>query len=180
MYMYNNYYGAVHKVRHAIFHSFIHSGHFYSAPSSPLLLRGAPDYSIGVSRRSAQATAGKGLAQGFYVAARAGIEPTTLRLKVIVSTKAPPRPTTWWCQLLANFDPSHLSYFSDPSSQFLVVQIKPDKPPIQNLSQYVRGGFCLSARFVRGVFVRGVFVRGVFVRSNSPSVRIHPLQRKVQ
>src|SRR6218665_461746 len=27
------------------FHSFIHSGHFYSAPSSPLPLRGAPDYS---------------------------------------------------------------------------------------------------------------------------------------
>ena len=27
-----------------IIHSFIHSGHFYSAPSSPLLLRGAPDY----------------------------------------------------------------------------------------------------------------------------------------
>ena len=26
-------------------HSFIHSGHFYSAPSGPLLLRGAPDYS---------------------------------------------------------------------------------------------------------------------------------------
>src|SRR6218665_3253218 len=26
-------------------HSFIHSGHFYSAPSSHLLLRGAPDYS---------------------------------------------------------------------------------------------------------------------------------------
>src|SRR6218665_84490 len=26
-------------------HSFIHSGHFYSAPSSPLLLRRAPDYS---------------------------------------------------------------------------------------------------------------------------------------
>jgi len=26
-------------------HSFIHSGHFYSAPLSPLLLRGAPDYS---------------------------------------------------------------------------------------------------------------------------------------
>src|SRR6218665_40165 len=25
-------------------HSFIHSGHFYSAPSSPLLHRGAPDY----------------------------------------------------------------------------------------------------------------------------------------
>ena len=26
-------------------HSFIHSGHFYSAPSSLQLLRGAPDYS---------------------------------------------------------------------------------------------------------------------------------------
>src|SRR6218665_407318 len=26
-------------------HSFIHSGHFYSAPSSPLLLKGAPGYS---------------------------------------------------------------------------------------------------------------------------------------
>src|SRR6218665_4153030 len=50
-------------------------------------------YCIGVSRRSAQATAGKGLAQGPYVAARARVEPTTLRLKGIVSTKAPPRPT---------------------------------------------------------------------------------------
>src|SRR6218665_3700506 len=28
-----------------IIHSFIHSSHFYSAPSSPLLLRGAPYYS---------------------------------------------------------------------------------------------------------------------------------------
>jgi len=35
------------------FHSFVHSfGHFYSAPSSPLLLRGAPDYSAD-TRRSA-------------------------------------------------------------------------------------------------------------------------------
>src|SRR6218665_2028489 len=50
-------------------------------------------YCIGVSSRSAQATAGKGLAQGPYVTARAGVEPTTLRLKVIVSTKAPPRHT---------------------------------------------------------------------------------------
>ena len=48
---------------------------------------------IGVSRRSAQATVGKGLAQGPYVAARAEVEPTTLRLKVIDSTNAPPRPT---------------------------------------------------------------------------------------
>src|SRR6218665_400729 len=28
-----------------LIHSFIHSGHFYSTPSSPLLLTGAPDYS---------------------------------------------------------------------------------------------------------------------------------------
>src|SRR6218665_1235352 len=65
-----------------IIHSFIHSGHFYSAPSSPLLLL-----------RGAQAIAGKGLAQDPYVAARAGVEPTTHRLKVINSTKAPLRST---------------------------------------------------------------------------------------
>src|SRR6218665_2665009 len=32
----------------SVIHSFIHSGHFYSAPSSPLLLRGAPDYSTDI------------------------------------------------------------------------------------------------------------------------------------
>src|SRR6218665_1317452 len=74
------------------------SGHFYSASSSPLLLRSAPDYIkhgyyIGVSRRSAHATVSKGLAQDPYVAARAGVEPTSLRLKVIASANAPPRPT---------------------------------------------------------------------------------------
>src|SRR6218665_4073687 len=50
-------------------------------------------YCIGVSRRRAQATAGKELSQGPYVTARAGVEPTTLRLKEIDSTKAPSRPT---------------------------------------------------------------------------------------
>src|SRR6218665_2237016 len=79
-----------------IIHSFIH---FNSAPSSPLLLRDAPDYSTDTvsefTPQSAQATAGKGLAQSPYVAARAGVEPTTLRLKFIVSTKAPPRPTIY-------------------------------------------------------------------------------------
>ena len=61
-------------------HSFIYSGHFYSAPSSPLLLRGAPDDSTDTvsefHAEAPQATAGKGLAQGPYVAARAGVEPT--------------------------------------------------------------------------------------------------------
>ena len=80
--------------------SFIHSfGHFYSAPSSPLgpttqrCFRLQHGYCIGVSRRSAQATAGKGLAQGPYMAAWAGVEPTTLRLKAIDSNKAPPCPS---------------------------------------------------------------------------------------
>src|SRR6218665_3509577 len=80
---------------------FIHSGYFYSASSSPLLLRGAPDYSTNTvsefHAEAPQATAGKGLAQGPYVAARAGVEPTTLRLKVIDSTNAPPRPTMYVC-----------------------------------------------------------------------------------
>src|SRR6218665_214992 len=44
-------------------------------------------YCIGVSRRSAQATISEGLAQGPYMAVRAGVE---LRMKVIDSTKAPP------------------------------------------------------------------------------------------
>src|SRR6218665_2780887 len=35
----------------------------------------------------------KELAPGTYVTARAGVEPTTLRLKVIASTNAPSRPT---------------------------------------------------------------------------------------
>src|SRR6218665_959207 len=52
-------------------------------------------YCIGVSRQSAQATVGKGLAQGPYMAARAGVEPTTLQLKAIDSTKAPPCPTIY-------------------------------------------------------------------------------------
>ena len=35
----------------------------------------------------------EGLAQGLYVAARAGVEPTTLRTLGIDSTNEPPRPT---------------------------------------------------------------------------------------
>ena len=54
---------------------FIHSGYFYGASSSPLLLRGDPDYSIDtvseLTRRSATvqvANTSEGLAQGLYVA----------------------------------------------------------------------------------------------------------------
>jgi len=72
--------------------SFIHSfSHFYSAPLSPLLLKAAPDYSTDTASEF-HAEAHR-LAQGPYMAAGAGVEPTTLWLKVIASTKAPPRPT---------------------------------------------------------------------------------------
>src|SRR6218665_2422723 len=76
-----------------LFHSFIPA---ISIPPLQVLYSPGlqPGYCIGVSRRSAQATPGKGLAQGSYVTARAGVEPTTLRLKVIDSTKAPSRPTS--------------------------------------------------------------------------------------
>ena len=40
---------------------------------------------------SSGATVSKGLAQGPYVATRAGVEPTTLWLRVIDLTNAPPR-----------------------------------------------------------------------------------------
>jgi len=60
--------------------SFTHSEYFYSASSSPLLLRGTPpNYSIDtVSKLHAealQATVCDGLAQGPYVVARVGFEP---------------------------------------------------------------------------------------------------------
>src|SRR6218665_2054364 len=41
-----------------------------------------------------QVIAGKGLAQGPYMAARAGFEPTTLRSNGVASTNAPPCPTS--------------------------------------------------------------------------------------
>jgi len=41
-----------------------------------------------------QAIASEGLAQGPYVAARAGFKPETLRTKGIESTNEPPYPTT--------------------------------------------------------------------------------------
>src|SRR6218665_1004644 len=62
-----------HVYLHTNMHTFIHSGYFYSASSSPLLLRGTPD--------TPQATVNEGLAQGPYVAARVRFEPMTLRTK---------------------------------------------------------------------------------------------------
>src|SRR6218665_71850 len=70
-------------VKSSIEVKFIHSfGHFYSArpfKSSTTQRRSRLQhgYCAGVSCRSAQATVGKGLAQGPYMAARVGVEPTT-------------------------------------------------------------------------------------------------------
>ena len=71
----------------------IHSGYLFSASSSPLLLRGAPD-TARILCRSFTPKRHRQLAQCPYVAARMGFEPTTLRTKDVESTNAPPRPTT--------------------------------------------------------------------------------------
>ena len=69
-------------------HSFIHSGYFYSTSSSPLLLIGAPIYSIDtvseltrLCNNAPQATMSGGLVQGTYVAARVGFEPATFQMQ---------------------------------------------------------------------------------------------------
>src|SRR6218665_2033151 len=78
---------------HSFIHSFIHSGHFYSAPSSPLLLRGAPDYSTNtVSEFHAEAHRQLQVKDLPKVPTWRIVEPTTLRLRVIASTNAPPCP----------------------------------------------------------------------------------------
>jgi len=78
------------------FISLIHSGYFYSASSSPLLLRGVSRHSMDtVSKfhaKAPQATASEGLAEGHYMAARAGVKPMTLWTKGVDSTNAPSTP----------------------------------------------------------------------------------------
>ena len=78
----------------------IHSGHFYSASSSPLPLERCSQHSTDTvpefHAEALQATVSEGLAhnaQGPYVAARTGVEPMTLRTKGVDSTNAPPSPT---------------------------------------------------------------------------------------
>src|SRR6218665_3992570 len=70
--------------------------HFYGASNNLSLSEAPRPQQLTLCRslhaEALQAIAGKGLAQGSYVAARAGVEPTTLRLRVIASTNAPSRP----------------------------------------------------------------------------------------
>src|SRR6218665_3181718 len=81
-------------------HSFSHSGYFYSASSSPLLLRGVPDTARILCRSFTPKH--HRLAQSPYVVARAGFEPTTLQMKGDESTNEPPCPTMCFEALLQN------------------------------------------------------------------------------
>ena len=84
-------------------HSFIHSRYFYSASLSPLLLRGAPDYSIDiVSELTCWSATGncEWLAQGPYVADRVGFESATVRTQGTEPTTKPPCSTLF---LIWNF-----------------------------------------------------------------------------
>ena len=85
------------KHKHRLIHSFIHSGYFYSASSSPLLLkrsRHSRDTVLEFHAESpqlgqvlhSQAIASGELAQGPYVAAKAGFEPATLWTKGVDAT----------------------------------------------------------------------------------------------
>src|SRR6218665_1256330 len=107
--------------RSTFIHSFIHFGHFNSVPSSPLLLRGAPDhYSTNtVSEFHAEAPqepVSKGLAQGLYVAARAHDQSVDL-------TNAPPRPTWFYnthCVIDLTHAPPRPTWFYRPNTHFVV------------------------------------------------------------
>src|SRR6218665_2873739 len=103
-------------------------------------------YCIGVSRQSAQATAGKGLARGPYMAARAGVELTTLRLRVIASTNAPLcpiclclAPARRWPQCRGN--PLHNNAYA----RSLSIVLRNNR----NLNYFVDETDCLRAAFNR-------------------------------
>jgi len=82
--------------------SFIHSRYFYSTSSSPLLLRGTPDYSID--------TVSVGLAQGPYVAAGVRFKPATFWMQGTKLTTEPPCPTTNMANFWSTFKlGAHLS-----------------------------------------------------------------------
>src|SRR6218665_2297056 len=87
----------LHSLQHTDFILLYCFIHFYSASRSMSLSEALPTTAIMTRCRSLHAEAlhacaSEGLAQGPYMAARAGFEPTTLRSKDIDSTNAPPRP----------------------------------------------------------------------------------------
>ena len=74
---------------------------------------------------ASQAAASEGLAQGPYVAARAGFEPTTLWSKGIDSTNAPPLPTYLF----------NCTAFSSSSSSLSSLSTSPCLQNISNVTQ---------------------------------------------
>ena len=83
-----------HMPTYTYIHSFIQAiaplqVHYYSAA----LLTTALILCRNQHTEALQATVSEGLAQGLYVAAGAGFEPTPLRTKGDESTNEPPRPT---------------------------------------------------------------------------------------
>ena len=84
------------QVRAFILFILFYSGYFYIAPLQVLYYsEELPTITIALEfhAEAPQATASERLAQGPYVAARAGFEPTTLRTKGDESTNEPPGPT---------------------------------------------------------------------------------------
>ena|SRR6218665_3831695 len=87
------------------YYSFIHSGYFYSASSSPHYSEELPTQQDTVLEFNAEAphgTVSERLAQGPYVAARVGVEPMTFRTKGVDSTNAPhtPRASSCWDEFI--------------------------------------------------------------------------------
>src|SRR6218665_2101710 len=62
-------------------------------PTTQRCSRHSTDTAPEFHAKAPQTTVSEGLAQGLYVAARAGVQPMTIRTKGVDSTKAPPRPT---------------------------------------------------------------------------------------
>jgi len=91
--------------RRTLFHSFIQA--ISIAPLKVLLYytqkhsRQSTDTVPEFHAEAPQATVSEGLAQGPYVASRAGVEPMRLRTKGVHSAKASPRPKILWSYNLA-------------------------------------------------------------------------------
>src|SRR6218665_4106740 len=93
-------------------HSFIHSWYFYSATSSPLLHRGAPDYSIRIvpelTRQNTTALPVKDLPK---VPTRVGFEHATIRTQGIEPTTELPCST--------------LNFYGQRSTLYLIFYLVP-------------------------------------------------------
>ena len=79
------------QMHQAFIHSFLQR--LFKSTTTPRRSRQSTDTESEFHAKAPQATESEGLAQGPYVAARAGFEPTTLRPKGDETTNEPPRPT---------------------------------------------------------------------------------------